>query len=239
MKQVTIRGNELSREEHEAFMTCKSVEDRDGIEHDNPQIVFVSSDDFEKQRISGSRNRGVSNPDYTTITGPGCYYVKGTNYLTGKQILSKVVAFADTYRGFAQDKHELKQLEKVKHVRWVIYENGNEMCGNQIFHDITRFDLCEALKSGRLAAPMCERGRELALRYFDGNGQHNVSITNKTSDVPDEWYNWTVDCPLVLACISDGVDTYCAEYSDERFKSQKDGFVLSMQEYLENNRKDK
>lgn len=238
MMNYTIKDNILDRDALYAFLHCASVIDAHGVEHAAVKVAYISDEDFKEERISGNHSNITGIVDFDTITGPGCYYEAGTNYLTDRIVLEKVVGWSDIVHGFSKQKKKLPSLDKLTNIRFVLYMNGEvDLTARVIRESATRFELCELFKQGGREIPTVDRGYELCLHYYFEGKDHNISIVNKTSDVPDEWYSWELDNPLVIACIADGVESYCSEYNDERLKSAEAGYTLTVKEYLEHNRK--
>lgn len=188
---------------------CESVIDLNGIEHRDVMVVYISRSDWDKWVADGSPDIicGIYSKD---ISGPGVYYLAGADYLTGYDSWCMVSSYCMHYGEHVMTQKILSALDRLMDVTLVLRERDHDraLYEEYVTGMIHRKELVSLLQSGKVKAPDCTLGQELLLRYVYGGNAYYVSISNKVSDNPTEWYQRDIGGEEVCSQIMAGSSCY-------------------------------
>lgn len=122
-------------------------------------------------------------------------------------------------------------MRTFRSLRWLIYEQGEEVVNTRFAGVLTSEELLRGLKDGTITKPECKPGQELELVYIEQGKQHIICFANKTSDVEEEWFDYGVDSPIIEASIRKSYD-YSADYESKRFEKEDEGVNYTQEDYV-------
>lgn len=109
---------------------------------------------------------------------------------------------------------------------------GQDAVSTSVSDKMTKGALVSMLAAHRLPIAEAKDGEEVCISFMQEGEEHFASLSNKTSDVPAEWFTFDCADEIVTRSILDGVD-HVLNYNDARLKAENKGINLSQQKYLE------
>lgn len=231
---VTIKEFNIDDEIRKQLSESASVIDTEGLEHCGVETAYVSKEDWDKWKSAG-RIGSICGVDPRDAQGPGIYYCRGSEYLTGNLRWALACTYCMEGSRAITTQQQVYGVDQLDDVKFVVYRRdlADPVSIKSISKHMCRQKLASLLRSGDVSAPACHARYEVRLVYTSNGITHSVQIINKTSDNDNEWFEWPIDGDLVYYSIVDGIDTYGSLYLNEaKVYMEKHGTVLPMSKFL-------